>query len=504
MLKIFLVVLTLVTGFLHAQDTYNDGQRILPLVRQKTTNGAEFVFPQAPRTRGWLTIGPWPTGQIQLRSNPEQGGRPLFFPQVADSPVWIAVPWITGFSTLALASSGLFPDRLRFVFTPRLVPQDLPLLVHDLGSYKIFLPPWQVDPGYLPSLHFRWEGKSPLTLKVEDQLSRRNFRFSVSPRKTTAWDYYPQVWGVRPRVILLKPDLPQDFTLLSLSARGTPVDDPVRTDLETALGWPNRLWAHPDHQWFLWQNRPNILILISENYAVQSDFFKRLAFFVEKKGFRGQILPNRELRGLHGWNAHDYAPEALARFFNLAADQKMPLLPQEVELRGRLVRQGLLLDDGHSRWIAGQGALLGVSLESEPDLRAFLLTHEAFHGLYYTSSAYRSYARKIWNGLSEQAQDAFREFLSLAGYDSSWEELMLNEFQAYSLQQPPSDWHNFFAGKVIARGAAQDSPQQKIILEQEFTAAATLLNQEVQRLFGVSAGNVLDPIAGPRRPLGEK
>jgi hypothetical protein len=504
MRRFYLVVFTLLTGFLHAQGTYNDGQRLLPLVRQKTSNGAEFVFPQAPRTRGWLTIGPWTTGQIRLRSNPEQGGGPLFFPKVSDSPVWIAVPWITGFSTLSLASSGLFPDHLQFVFTSAFVPKVLPLLVNDQGSYKIFLPPWNVQPGYVPSLQLRWEGKAPLTLTVEDQQSQRNFRFSVTPQRTTVWDYYPQVWGVQPRVLTLKPDSPQHFTLLSLSARGTPKGDPIETDLQTALAWPYFSWAQSDHQWFLWQNRPNILVLITQNYAIQDDFFKRLAFFVEKRGFRGQILPYRELEGLHGWNAHDYAPADLARFFDLAADQKIRLLPQETELRCRLVRQGLLIDDGHSRWIAGKGALLGVSLASPPELRDFLLTHEAFHGLYYTSSEYRNYARTIWKGLSDQAQRTFREFLNLASYDSSWEELMINEFQAYCLQQPQSGWHDFFSNKVMARGAPQATPQQKIVLEQEYTVAATLLNQEVERLFGVSSGNVFDPIAGPQRSMGEK
>ena len=54
------------------------------------------------------------------------------------------------------------------------------------------------------------------------------------------------------------------------------------------------------------------------SYEIQDAFFKRLAFFVEKAGHAGRIESLSALGGLHGYNAHDYRAEDLARFFDTA------------------------------------------------------------------------------------------------------------------------------------------------------------------------------------------
>ena len=57
----------------------------------------------------------------------------------------------------------------------------------------------------------------------------------------------------------------------------------------------------------------------------RTGFFRRLSYFVEKKGFRGSLMTNSELEGMHGWNAHDYRPEDLALFYTVADKQDFPL-----------------------------------------------------------------------------------------------------------------------------------------------------------------------------------
>ena len=73
-------------------------------------------------------------------------------------------------------------------------------------------------------------------------------------------------------------------------------------------------WRQPDYELFSWTRFPGILIMDTASYAVQSRFFKRLAFYVEKRGYRGRLIPEEEFAGLHGFNAHDYRAEDLARF----------------------------------------------------------------------------------------------------------------------------------------------------------------------------------------------
>src|SRR6185369_16640237 len=88
---------------------------------------------------------------------------------------------------------------------------------------------------------------------------------------------------------------------------------------------------------------------------------------------------------------------------------------------------------------------------SPPALRAVLFTHEAFHGLYFTSPEFREGVAEAWNSLSEGAKSAFRSFLALSQYDPLDEALMVNEFQAYVLQRPAADWTAFFRDRVLGK-----------------------------------------------------
>ena len=209
-----------------------------------------------------------------------------------------------------------------------------------------------------------------------------------------------------------------------------------------------------------------------------------MAFFVEKTGYRGRLVSDAEVAQLHGWNAHDYAAPDLARFFDLAAQQSFPLNEAELELRGRLAGAGIIIENS-GRWQAGTGALVGVSAESPPALRAVLFVHEAFHGLYYTSQQFRDAVLKAWQAMSDDARSAFRDFLSLSRYDPSDEALMVNEFQAYTLQRRATQWPSFF-DRVLAAVPASNRGQ----LLTELLTAARSIDATVGSLYGLSSGNV--------------
>ena len=46
-------------------------------------------------------------------------------------------------------------------------------------------------------------------------------------------------------------------------------------------------------------------------------------------GSWGRLVGNEEFAGLHGFNAHDYRAEDLARFFQSAREQLFTLNPEE-------------------------------------------------------------------------------------------------------------------------------------------------------------------------------
>ena len=160
-----------------------------------------------------------------------------------------------------------------------------------------------------------------------------------------------------------------------------------------------------------------LLIFDTATYAIQARLFRRLAFFVEKRGFRGRLLGDEELAGLRGYNAHDYAAPDLARFFTLAQRQGVALNEAELLLRDIAVTHGIVQPDPDGGWRTGAGAILSISQASHAQLRDLLLRHEALHGLYFTHARYREAVWAAWQQLTD------------------YPDLVVNEFQSYLLQQ---------------------------------------------------------------------
>ncbi|MDR2370060.1 MAG: hypothetical protein LBD71_01155, partial [Treponema sp.] len=85
-----------------------------------------------------------------------------------------------------------------------------------------------------------------------------------------------------------------------------PFPGPVSADPAVILAYPQEAWRDARYEIFRWEAFPSILVFDTADYGVQDRLLKRLAFFVEKAGFRGRLAPDSEIAGLHGWNAHDY------------------------------------------------------------------------------------------------------------------------------------------------------------------------------------------------------
>ena len=267
---------------------------------------------------------------------------------------------------------------------------------------------------------------------------------------------------------------------------------PLRASLDQILTTAPSQWRSPSQETFRWDVFPDIVILDTIDFAAQDRTFTRIAYFLEKRGFRGRLLRNTQLAGRHGWNAHDYGPDGLASFFNAAEDIQFPLNAEEVALRTLAIDQGILsLYGGHFQ--PGRGGILGLSRSSTLIERRYLLTHESFHGIFFSSREYRDFCFQLWDSLTPGEREFYRSFLDFLGYDSADESLAVNEFQAYLMQQPleyaPAYFERFT--KLLSQNGARGTIDPARLL-----ASARSLGAFLQDRFGLSAGGTVHVGAG--------
>jgi hypothetical protein len=278
-------------------------------------------------------------------------------------------------------------------------------------------------------------------------------------------------------------------------ARDSPDFSPVPLDIGMILDSP-AAWRHPDFEVFRWSLFPDVLIVDSRDYAVQKRLFHRLAFFIEKPGFRGKLHPDNDIWDKHGWNGHNYNAAGLAAFFETARKTAFPLGAEERWLESYLLSQGILRKDG-DKIIPGGGGILGISRESYPAHRMTLLTHEAFHGVYYGLPGFRKLVEDTWKALPQDQKDFWNFFFTWMGYDIADPYLVLNEFQAYLLQQSLFRADAYYKGTITGR-LSERYPERRTWLMAlfskypgMFTRPARLFSDYLEKAAGIRAGDVL-------------
>ncbi|MDR2786641.1 MAG: hypothetical protein LBB83_12095 [Treponema sp.] len=245
--------------------------------------------------------------------------------------------------------------------------------------------------------------------------------------------------------------------------------EPVPADPELILSYPQENWRSPAYEVFRWPDFPGILILDTANYAVQERLFKRLAFFVEKRDYRGRLVPDQELAGLHGWNAHDYRAEDLAFFFETARLDNFPLLDEERGLYTLLLENGTLRREPEGKIVPGTGAVLSISRESSDYLRGRFMTHECFHGLFFIDEDFRNFSTGRWENFPPEAKRFFSSYLDSMRYDLAVSYLVVNEFMAYCSQQSVSQAPYYF-GEYLAGQIAGNPLRRAVLPPEEQTA----------------------------------
>jgi len=280
--------------------------------------------------------------------------------------------------------------------------------------------------------------------------------------------------------------------LVSAFVEALPPRDAATVDPGILLQKP-RLGEDEDFSLHYWELIPEVLMFDFRDYAVQDAYLKRLAFFVEKQGFTGRLAEDAEIAELHGWNAHDYRAEDVARFFTLAETSKFSLGEEEILLRDLLLREGFLIASGNG-FKGNGGALISISRESPDYLRKTFLTHEASHAIFFTDASYRKLVLSIWNDMSKEEKSFWYRYFGWMRYNTGSDYLMANELQAYLIQQSPVHAQKYFTetlvGRLVEAHPELEEPLSEYVLAfgGEFTEKAGELDAWLRAAYGFGAG----------------
>jgi hypothetical protein len=284
-------------------------------------------------------------------------------------------------------------------------------------------------------------------------------------------------------------------------ARTETPPEPITADPGFILLYPRDKWRGKNFEVFRWESFPDILIFDTVSYDFQDKLFKRAAFFAEKKGFKGRLAGDEEIAELHGWNAHDYSAETLARFFDAAKKTSFPLLEEELTLREILIESGIIKvsEDG---FVADGGAVISISRDSADYLRLTFMAHEAFHGIFFIDEEFREFCEQRWAGFDIAAKRFITSYFDFQQYDVSDSFLVLNEFMAYCLQQGVSASGKYF-GESLANRMYESSPWRRATLPprdeesggwpgiaEAFKRETAALSDYAAKRWGLAAGRV--------------
>lgn len=271
---------------------------------------------------------------------------------------------------------------------------------------------------------------------------------------------------------------------------------PVKTDPGLILNYNKSAWRTLDYEVFEWDRFERILFFDTRNYDVQNNFFRRMAYFVEKEGYKGTLLTDEQLQGKHGYNAHDYSAVSMANFFNKALQENFPLNKEEELLKKILLENELLEFDGNV-FIPHDGGIVSISQESAPYLRATFLAHEGWHTLFFKDEEFRNFTGAVYYTMDQTSVQFLKDYFKSQpglGYDQNDDYLMHNEFMAYLMQQKISEVAKYFVHLANRGSVIKYTPNLASYVRKTegktFEDAAWALNDFVFDKYQIVGGNI--------------
>ena len=271
---------------------------------------------------------------------------------------------------------------------------------------------------------------------------------------------------------------------------------PVRTDPGLILNYNKSAWRTLDYEIFEWDRFERILFFDTRNYNIQDNFFKRMAYFVEKEGYKGTLLTDEQLQGKHGYNAHDYSAVSMANFFNKALQENFTLNKEE-EILKKILLENELIEFDETVFIPNEGGIVSISQESAPYLRSTFLSHEGWHTLFFKDEEFRNFTSAVYYTMDQTSIQFLKDYFKSQpglGYDQNDDYLMHNEFMAYIMQQNISEVSKYFVHLANRGSVIKYTPKLAAYVRKTegktFEDAALALNDFVFDKYQIIGGNI--------------
>lgn len=273
------------------------------------------------------------------------------------------------------------------------------------------------------------------------------------------------------------------------------VIEPFATDLGFILEWPKKNWRSKDYELFQWNLFPEVLFFDFANYDVQSLFFTRMAYFVEKEGYKGTLQSDQFCMTHHGYNAHDYKAVDMARFFTKAVEENFSLNEQELTLRSILLHNKIIISQSDGTFKAGNGAVISISRESPRDTRVQLMAHESWHGIFFSSEEFRNFIDGEFNAFCPVCWKFLEIYFKTQpglNYDITDDYLMKNEFMSYLMQKSVYGTRDYWRTRADWNSVNAYSPSQAVHVRSNNAAdikdATQRMSDWVFEKYGLQAG----------------
>ena len=352
---------------------------------------------------------------------------------------------------------------------------------------------------YMISVHLK-EGHDKV--RIDFTAPDRHRIYTYRDLKNDTVTFYTSSIGFIPADITVQQfdtglDMVETLEMKEIVPDGKASLTPLPADFKQILENDPAQWRYSDWEVYRWESFPGILIIDFQNYNIQSHMLKRLSYFVEKRGYTGKIHSFLRLSGKSDWNAHNYKAKDLAAFFTEAQRSNALLTSSESYLRELLLANGII-EESEAGYTGGEEkGIVSVSQESASHVRALLLTHEGYHGLFYAAPGLKELVYDLWDKLIPEAQEMWVEYLRTAdawNYDYSNGYLVRNELLGYMMQQ--KDFAEYFDNMMFPRllkrspDKAEHFRQNHDVARKAFLDTALRITVFLQNNYNLSPGNL--------------
>ncbi len=305
--------------------------------------------------------------------------------------------------------------------------------------------PFNSSEGLLPKIEMSFKklsdyGSERNPVKVKAKYGSENFSIVMSPAcqkltlQTSAFKSKNSILQLKENADLVTSIMMKANAKASASQK---IIDPFETDLAFVLDWPRENWRCDDYELYQWNLFPKVLFFDFKDYDTQSRFLTRMAYFVEKEGYKGSLQSDYFVATHRGYNAHDYKAQDMAAFFSKAVLENFNLNEEELLLRTILVHNKIINPQSDGTFTGNEGSIISISRETAASTRVQLMAHESWHGIYFSSQDFRNFVESEYNNFDPTCWSFMKAYFKSQnlGYDPNDDYLMKNEFMAYHMQR---------------------------------------------------------------------